>query len=188
MSRNSDVTKELTEMEAAVLGALWQNGPCTAYLIRKEFLESVSPRWSGSAGAIYPLLKRMERIGFVESRINNRGKRSQRDYEISNTGLTVFRRWLRNLNPEADAGLLHDPMRSKLFFLDAISKAQAERLVRSALAELREQLRQFESDCEAVSDRKNSAAHLAARNTLLLTNARVVWLEEVLQSIKTTKK
>ena len=116
MSQKTDVIKEPTEMEAAVLGAIWQKGPCTAYSIRKEFLESVSPRWSGSAGAIYPLLQRLEQIGFVESKVNNRGKRNQRDYVISSKGLTVFRRWLRNLHPENDTKLIHDPLRSKMFF------------------------------------------------------------------------
>ena len=50
-----------SELEGAVLGVIWQEGPCTAYTIRKQFVASPSPQWSGSAGAIYPLVRRLEK-------------------------------------------------------------------------------------------------------------------------------
>jgi len=163
-------------MEAAVLGALWHHGPCTAYAIRKEFMESPSPRWSGSAGAVYPLLERMERIKLVRSNVNRRGKRKQRDYEISSKGLVVFRRWLRNLKPDLDVALMHDPLRSKLFFLDALTANQARTLVEEALDGLRNQLSSFQGYAE-----QNP---IVGRNMLLVTQARIEWLKEVLKTMK----
>jgi DNA-binding PadR family transcriptional regulator len=47
-------------LEGCVLGILWERGPCTAYAARKVLRESPSPYWSGSAGAVYPLLARLE--------------------------------------------------------------------------------------------------------------------------------
>ena len=79
MSRNTTAAEEPTELEAAVLGVIWQQGPCTAYAIRREFQTSDSPRWSGSAGATYPLLRRLEKLELIKSTENRRGKRKQRD-------------------------------------------------------------------------------------------------------------
>ena len=58
MARQKSSRTDTTELEAAVLGVVWQDGPCTPYAIRQHFLESPAPRWSGSAGAIYPLVRR----------------------------------------------------------------------------------------------------------------------------------
>ena len=176
MPQKKDKATEPTEMEATVLGALWQKGPCTAYAIRKEFMESLSPRWSGSSGAIYPLLKRMELGGLVDAMATNRGKRKQRDYRITKKGLTVFRRWLRNLKPEVDAALMHDPLRSKLFFIDAMTNDQARTFVKKAMEELKGQIGGFH---------KFSAHNtVAGRNMLLVTKARIKWLEEVLDQME----
>jgi hypothetical protein len=46
---------KLSEIEGCVLGLLAVDGPATPYAIRKVFLESPNPQWSGNAGTIYPL-------------------------------------------------------------------------------------------------------------------------------------
>ena len=55
----------------------------------------------------------------------------------------------------------------------------------SALTELRDHVESYEADCEQHKrDKKNSPAQYAARNTLLITQARILWLEEILLSMK----
>ena len=41
--RGKGVAGEPTELEGCVQGVVWQQGPCTAYTIRKVFLDSPSP-------------------------------------------------------------------------------------------------------------------------------------------------
>jgi hypothetical protein len=55
---NSTVTmaRRLSELEAAVLGLVWSDGPCTAYAVRRTVQNSLSTQWSGSAGAVYPVV------------------------------------------------------------------------------------------------------------------------------------
>ena len=51
----------LSEIEACVLALVSVDGPATPYAIRKVFLNSPNPQWSGSAGTIYPLIGRLLR-------------------------------------------------------------------------------------------------------------------------------
>jgi len=41
--------RQLTELEGCVLGLIRQRGSCTPYTIRRVFLKSPTPHWSGSA-------------------------------------------------------------------------------------------------------------------------------------------
>jgi DNA-binding PadR family transcriptional regulator len=183
MSRNDESALVPTELEAAVLGDVWKNGPCTAYSIRQNFLRSPSPRWSGSAGAIYPLIRRLEDQGLVRSKPNARGKRKQKDYQLTRKGRNVFRRWVRQPTPDFGNGLLHDPLRTKIFFLDVLTNAQAMSLVNNALDAIRNQLSLLERDCDNSHEEENRTTYFAARNAILITEARISWLEEVLQGL-----
>ncbi len=57
----------MTELESTVLGVVWLRGPCTAYVIRQEFLASSSSYWTASTGAIYPVLRRLEGAGMIRA-------------------------------------------------------------------------------------------------------------------------
>ncbi len=56
-------TQRLSELEAVVLGLVWSDGPCTAYAVRRTVQASLSAQWSGSAGAVYPAVARLEQRG-----------------------------------------------------------------------------------------------------------------------------
>lgn len=183
MTRNNDIAIVPTELEAATLGAVWKNGPCTAYSIRQHFLRSPSPRWSGSAGAIYPLIRRLEDQGLVRATATARGKRRQRDYQLTRQGRAVLRRWVGQLSPDPATELVHDPLRTKIFFLDILTPRQAKTLVKNALEAVRNRLSSLQRDCDDNPVEKNRTAYFAARNALLITVARVEWLEEVLHGI-----
>ncbi|HZE88705.1 MAG TPA: PadR family transcriptional regulator, partial [Verrucomicrobiae bacterium] len=67
--------KGLSELEGATLGVVWSEQPCTPYAIRRVFQTSPSPFWSGSAGAIYPLVERLETRGLVRAEATMTGRR-----------------------------------------------------------------------------------------------------------------
>ena len=56
----------LSELEAVVLGLVWSDGPCTAYAVRRTVQASLSAQWSGSAGAVYPAVARLEGPGTAD--------------------------------------------------------------------------------------------------------------------------
>ena len=179
MAKQNSSTTNTTELEAAVLGVMWQEGPCTRYAIRQHFLESRAPRWSGSAGAIYPLVRRLETRGLVRSEPSAQGRRARRDYRITRLGGAALKRWLRVPITEGDATLIHDPLRTQMLFLSALPREQALSFVSDALEALRRTLRQAEEDYRENPVRKDQFAHFAAKNALLVTRARVRWLAEV---------
>ncbi len=167
-----------TDLEAVVLGVVWRDGPCTPYAIRQHFRESPAPRWSGSAGAIYPLLKRLEDRGWVKSTANATGRRRQLDYSIAPPGKTILSHWLATPNVESDTALLYDPLRARLFFLDLLPPAKARTFVATALEQLHTHLRTEEAEYRNPRD-PGRFTHLAVRNGILLTRARIRWLREV---------
>ena len=107
--------RALSELEGCVLGHLWKHGPCTAYAVRKEMLDSPSSQWSGSAGAIYPLLERLERRRLVSARKASRGKRAGWLYALTPTGHERLLEWLGPpLAPDV-VSIAVDPLRTRVF-------------------------------------------------------------------------
>src|SRR5215510_939473 len=113
--------RALSELEGCVLGHLWKHGPSTAYSIRKEMLDSPSSHWSGSAGAIYPLLERLERRGLVVSRQAARGDRRVCSYGQTSLGSRHFLRWLGPPLEREVVSIAVDPLRTRIHFLGALT-------------------------------------------------------------------
>lgn len=183
MAKQKKSTNPATELEAAVLGVLWRDGPCTPYAIRQHFRESRTPRWSGSAGAIYPLVQRLEARGWVRSKHRARGKRAQRDYRITPRGVAAFRRWLKTPTGPIDGTLLHDPLRTRVLFMAALPRDEARSLVSDSIDALRREALQAKEDCRKSANDKCPFSYFSARNALLLTRVRIRWLIEIQEEL-----
>src|SRR5262249_55003786 len=118
---NTMAIRSITELEGCVLGVLWAEGPCTAYVVRQQFRTSPSPHWSGSAGAIYPLLSRLEQRRLVQSNAAHTGRRASKLYHVTTQGCRALRRWIGPKVSEWVAGVPADPLRTRLRFLGALS-------------------------------------------------------------------
>jgi len=129
--------RALTELEGAALGVVVRDGPCTSYAVAELFRGSPSEVWSGSAGSIYPLMRRLERRGLVASAQGATGRRGRRVYRVTPVGRREFLRWLADA--ERAAGMGFDPLRTRLVFLDRLSaprRARFQAEVRAALERL----------------------------------------------------
>src|SRR6202043_3567062 len=84
----------LSEIEACVLGLISADGPSTPYAIRKVFLQSPSPQWSGSAGTIYPLIERLLQRKLIRSKLCLTGKRGGQRISVTASGSRVLKQWL----------------------------------------------------------------------------------------------
>jgi DNA-binding PadR family transcriptional regulator len=159
----------LTELEGAALGLVWRNGNCSAYSVMREFATSASSSWSASAGAVYPALRRLERLGLIVG-TTNKGKRA---LATTAHGLAALRHWLA-IRPEI-ARATSDPVRSRIFFLDVLDdpKEQTELLV-AAENETRHALKERQRDLErsAVGD----PVRLASMGSVFELKARLGWL------------
>ncbi len=116
---------ELTDLEGAALADIARQGLTTGYAVAKTFAGSPSEFWSGSAGAVYPMIKRLEARGLLESVQGSDGKRARTDYRITDAGRHALRVWL--LDADRAAGLGFDPLRTRAVHLDLVSAEERAR-------------------------------------------------------------
>jgi DNA-binding PadR family transcriptional regulator len=174
--------RTLTELESCVLGAIWQRGPCTAYTIRREFADSVTPYWSASAGSIYPVVARLARLRLIEAERTRWGERTRARYAITAAGLAVLRSWIGPPIPPEAIAPAFDPLRTRASYLGALSDAQRKRFVDRALADTR----------QALANARERFAHeppldrfeaLATSGVLDELQARLAWLTRLAREL-----
>lgn len=170
--------RSLSELEGCVLGHLWKHGPCTAYAVRRQFLDSPSSHWSGSAGAIYPLLARLEERGLVTSKRLPRGGRRGWTYALAPAGRTQFLRWLAPPVTADMVSLSVDPLRTRVYFLGALPARRREVFLTESIGKLRAHL----ADLASVS-REDEFDRLAVEGATRMMKARLAWMEELRRAL-----
>jgi len=179
--------ERLTELEGSVLGLLWDSGPSTPYAIRKVFQDSPSPYWSGSAGAIYPLIRRLEGFGFVRSRKGATGRRQRAICEITADGKRALRGWIGP--PASDSAadwafsLPMDPLRARIRFLALLTGPQRMTLLDLAERHLTTEVRDAEKECARLQASGETMSYLMARGVLRTARARLAWIREVSETV-----
>jgi DNA-binding PadR family transcriptional regulator len=112
----------LSNLEGAALAVIARLGAATAYAVARDFADSPSEYWSGSAGAVYPMIKRLVADGLlaVDPAFAPSG-RGGVHYGITDPGRTAMEAWL--LDVERAAGMGFDPLRTRLLNLDLVDPA-----------------------------------------------------------------
>jgi DNA-binding PadR family transcriptional regulator len=171
--------REATELESTVLGVVWLRGPCTAYVVRREFLESGSAHWSGSAGAIYPLLARLETHGLIKAKESEWGRGSKKEFSITRRGLSALRRWIGPPLPQWTAAPTFDPVRTRLSFLGALTPEQRRDFVATAQENLDRELSRIRETVAAFNIAQDPYEYLSTLGTMHELEGRRRWLEDV---------
>lgn len=110
------------------MGAIKKRGPLTGYRLRRMFLDSPSLEWSGSAGAIYPAIRRLAKANLVRAgRI--RDQRGARCYSLTAKGRLAVTAWLCDVNRAASPGI--DPFRGRAGLWLTLAAPQRKSLMRS---------------------------------------------------------
>jgi DNA-binding PadR family transcriptional regulator len=177
----------LSETEACVLALVSVDGPTTPYAIRKVFLNSPNPQWSGSAGTIYPLVERLLRRKLVRSKLRLTGKRLGHQISLTAAGSRALTHWLSLPIPEWVAGVPPDPLRTRIRFLDAISPNQQRAFLQNAHQRTQAHLRAVEADCERKRT-KGGFEYLMARGALLSMRSRCAFLKETADALRVRLK
>lgn len=83
--------KEPTVLDFAILGLL-KKEHLSGYQIRKVFEETAMGNYSSSPGSIYPALKRMQQLDFIEQNLNKSSGKTQ--FTITPKGLGALKEWI----------------------------------------------------------------------------------------------
>jgi len=167
--------RQLSELEGCVLGHLWKHGPSTAYAVRQELLVSPSSHWSASAGAIYPLLQRLELQRLVTAREATRGDRDASAYALTPLGTQQFLRWLGPPFESDVVSIAVDPLRTRVHFLGAMPPRRRTKYLQAAIHELKRHL----GELSAFRRTGDAFDRLSLAGALRLTRARIAWLAQV---------
>jgi DNA-binding PadR family transcriptional regulator len=172
----------MTELGFTILAIIGNQGPLSAYDIRKVFAHSLTAAWSSSPGAVYPSVQRLKAAGLV-SQTRPKGARSRQQLTITGRGRAALLRWLTELDPEI-AAPTPDPIRTRLYFLGLLSPTQREQLIadatqctRAAIATAVQRLK------ERAEEGVDELQLFAAEGVLSELKARQRWLQGVAERI-----
>jgi DNA-binding PadR family transcriptional regulator len=171
-------------MELVVLGVVWKRGPCTGYAVAREFVTSPSSHFSGSAGAVYPAVRRLARDGYLAGAAGRQGRRRRRTYTITRRGRDALRRWLSPPIPADAARITYDPIRTRAYFLAALPPKRRAAFLADAERQLRRQIPAIEAECERYREAGDEFSALAMSGGLHVIRARLEWVAEMRQRLR----
>src|SRR5262245_58863848 len=170
--------KRLSDLELTILGIVWKKAPCTSYAVGQEFFSSPSTYWRGSAGAVYPAVARLHRLGLLSRRKATRLGRPCALFTITGKGLTALRRWLRPPLPDAAAAITFDPLRTRAYFLAALPAAQQRDFLDEAERQLLAQVPRLQAECERYRRSGDWFSEQAQRGALYVMEGRLAWIRD----------
>jgi DNA-binding PadR family transcriptional regulator len=153
--------------------------PCTPYQVRKVFERSPSPHWTGSAGAIYPLIRNMESARLIASQRHKVGRRIGRRYSITPAGRRTLQKWLQRATTEKTIGVPLDALRTRIGFFAVLSPSARIKLIGKVQEQLAKHIKTIRAECRRRRVSGDIFSYLAMRGALLSLQARQVWLQEV---------
>lgn len=165
----------LTELEGAILTEIGHRGHNTAFQVRRAFEMSPSSSWSGSAGAVYPAIKRLTEAALIIARQDN-SKRGTRLLSLSDAGRAALEAWF--CNTDTACGLGVDPFRLRAGLWETLPATRRQTLIaalrRTITAEIPKL--QHRQDLDAVEAIGNELA-------IAVQKLRLDWLNQLAQTI-----
>jgi len=133
-----------TTLEYALIGLI-RECPRSGYELRKVFVETAMAGYSGSPGAIYPALRRLEADGLIEGTEQPGGPgRPRREYRLTPAGEAVLQEWLALPVTREDVALRLDELMLRFAFLGFAADSSARTL--EFLASLEAHLEAFHAE------------------------------------------
>lgn len=174
----------LSELENAVLGVVWRRGPCSAYVVKREFETSPSASWSASAGSIYPLVKKLSAVGLLDVQEQRWGTRKKALVVLSSAGRAALEAWVATV-PGRVGQPAPDPIRTRAFFLDVLPAAQRTRFLDEAEEATQGALEEIRSAMAALRDTGSRFDLLGTSGALFQLKARLRWIRYLRRCART---
>ncbi|WP_230482675.1 PadR family transcriptional regulator [Sphingomonas sp. Leaf21] len=134
--------RSLTELEGAILSEIEHRGHRTAFQVRRAFAESFSLEWRGSAGAVYPAVRRLEGEGLLSASEPTGGRRA-RSLALTAIGREALMTWARDPALSSSSGV--DPFRLRAGIWSLLPKPERNALLSDVAAHIEQQIALIES-------------------------------------------
>ncbi len=145
--------REPTSLEYALLGLLHQE-PQSGYDLRKIFETTALGNYSGSPGAIYPALKRLEVRGLIEGEVDSTTElRPRKLFRPTGAGRKLFRDWLSRDPDRQDVERRLDEVMLRFAFHGVLgSGAATRRFLAGLLAEVEAYVEELRAQRELIPE------------------------------------
>jgi DNA-binding PadR family transcriptional regulator len=127
----------LTELEGAILSEIEHRGRRTAFQVRRAFAESFSLEWRGSAGAVYPAVRRLEGEGLL-SASEPAGGRKTRTLALTAIGREALLKWASDPLLASSSGV--DPFRLRAGIWSLLPEPEKIALLSDVEAHIEQQI------------------------------------------------
>jgi DNA-binding PadR family transcriptional regulator len=176
------MTKKNTSLEVVVLGLLSQ-GPMHGYELRKRVSLTLGPLSAISYGSLYPELRRLQSLGFIdedtqESEIGLT-RRARIAYKITKTGKDKFATLLKEAGPES-----WDDDNFLTYFAFFAKTASVVRLqiLQGRRARLQERVALLESQIEKTEKQMDQYTIKLQNHNLDSVESELKWIDELISS------
>ncbi|WP_394540322.1 helix-turn-helix transcriptional regulator [Lysobacter enzymogenes] len=163
----------LTELEGAVLSEIHHRRQQNAFQVRRAFQVSPSIEWSGSAGAVYPAVARLQRRGLIAVG-EAADKRATRPLSLTAEGEAALLAWASDGERAASVGL--DPFRLRSGIWMALPPAQRAPVLRGIAAQIEANLRFLDAYVQTV----DGIEAVRLRMSMQLQQSRLEWIADAL--------
>jgi DNA-binding PadR family transcriptional regulator len=161
--------RQLTELEGAALSVIERLKACTPYQVRQAFLTSPSTEWSGSAGAVYPAIRRLKAAGLLAAKPAKDARRTVH-YRLSALGVAALAGWLCDVGRATGLGL--DPFRTRAPLWGGLPTREAVAFRRQLIRALKAERAALRNKLAAPDEPDRAAMELC----LALQDMRLAWL------------
>ena len=162
----------LSELEGAIMLEVHMRGRKTAFQVRSAFLKSVTSDWSGSAGSVYPAIKRLEESGYIQRTAETDGRGTQM-LSATSEGISALHQWA--VDPDLSAVITSDPFRTRSDYLSALPAKERKEALNAIRASLADALIKIDTLLNEDHVLKHSANELAGE----LLRLRIAWLDRL---------
>jgi len=174
----------LKELEGLALGIVFKSGPCTAYTVRQLLKNSPSSHWRGSAGSIYPLLERLEALALIEAREDPHDGRARRLLSVTKEGRKALKAWVKGGAEPDIIAQVFDPVRTRVFFMDALTPKERARVAANMLTALESFLMLSRDQIDGRRNELSPLGRLGALGAVMTNEARVAFMKEVVAALQ----
>ena len=176
--------RTLNELEGTALGIVQRTQPCTAYSLRLVLGASPSSHWRGSAGAIYPLLARLEKEQLIASAKDAEDGRGRKLLSITPRGREALGQWIAEISDPNLISEVSDPLRTRIFFLSVLTPDEQVIFIDKALAALKQHLIIAEQHLAERPAEGDLFEHLGAKGGVLNAESRIQFMQWVSAQIR----